>query len=184
MNLIAQHIPRLETERLILRAPSEADLESDFAFFASDAAQYVGGPMRRDETWRLVASLLGHWALRGYGYWSVDEKETGTYVGRIGSWFPEGWPEPEVGWTLLNHATGKGYATEAALAARAHAYDVLGWETAISLIDLDNHASKAVARRLGAQFEYHYEHPKFGNTEIWRHPAPADLVNGGMEAYA
>lgn len=84
----------------------------------------------------------------------------------------------------MNNATGKGYATEAALAARAHAYDILGWDTAISLIDPENHASKAVAKRLGAKLDYHYEHPKFGATEIWRHPAPADLVNGGMEAYA
>ncbi len=177
-------IPTLETERLIMRAPSEADLDADTAFFATDAARFVGGPLRRDEVWRVFASLLGHWAVRGYGYWSVDEKDTGTYVGRIGLWFPEGWPEPEVGWTLLNHATGKGFATEAALTARSYAYDVLGWETAISLIDLDNTASKAVAKRMGAQFEYHYEHPKYGTSEIWRHPSPGDLVNGGVEAYA
>ena len=177
-------IPTLETERLIMRAPSEADLDADTAFFATDAARFVGGPLRRDEVWRVFASLLGHWALRGYGYWSVDEKDTGTYVGRIGLWFPEGWPEPEVGWTLLNHATGKGYATESALTARSYAYDVLGWATSISLIDLDNTASKAVAKRMGAQFEYHYEHPKYGTSEIWRHPSPGDLVNGGVEAYA
>jgi len=183
VNLIAQHIPRLETERLILRAPSDADLDADAAFFATDAAQFVGGPLRRDEAWRVIASILGHWSLRGFGFWSAEEKETGNYVGRIGLWFPEGWPEPEIGWTLMNNATGKGYATEAALTARAYAYDVLGWTTAISLIDPDNHASKAVAKRLGAAFDYHYEHPKFGTTEIWRHRAPGDLVNGGMEAY-
>ena len=56
----------------------------------------------------------------------------------------------------MNHATGKGYATEAAQAARAHAYDVLGWETAISLIDPENLGSKAVAERLGARFDYTY----------------------------
>jgi RimJ/RimL family protein N-acetyltransferase len=184
MTALALHIPRLETERLILRAPSVADLDAEAEFFASDAAKYVGGPLRRDETWRSIAMLLGHWAIRGFGFWGVEEKETGIYVGRVGLWFPEGWPEPEVGWTLMTYATGKGYATEAALAARTHAYDILGWETAISLIDPDNDASKAVAKRLGAQLDYHYEHPKFGTTEIWRHPAPDDLVNGGMEAYA
>ncbi|WP_037311251.1 GNAT family N-acetyltransferase [Ruegeria halocynthiae] len=184
MNAFAHHIPRLETERLILRAPSEADLDAEAEFYASDASEFVGGRKRRDETWRLIAMLLGHWTLRGYGFWGVEEKGTGTYVGRVGLWFPEAWPEREIGWTLMNTATGKGYATEAALAARAHAYDVLGWDTAISLIDPENHASKAVAERLDAQFDYHYEHPKFGTTEIWRHPAPADLVNGGMEAYA
>ncbi len=184
MNLIEQHIPRLETERLILRAPSEADLDADAAFFASDASRFVGRPLRRDETWRSIAMLLGHWAIRGFGFWGVEEKDTRRYVGRVGLWFPDGWPEPEIGWTLMTSATGNGYATEAAMAARTHAYDVLGWDTAISLIDPDNHASKAVAKRLGAAFDYHYEHPKFGTSEIWRHPAPADLVNGGMEAYA
>lgn len=181
---LSMDIPTLETERLILRAPSEADLEAEAEFFASDASRFVGGPLRRDETWRSIAMLLGHWALRGFGFWGVEEKDTATYVGRVGLWFPEGWPEPEIGWTLMNHATGKGFATEAALAARAYAYDVLGWKTAISLIDPDNHPSKAVAKRLGAKFDHHYEHPKFGTTEIWRHAAPSDLVNGGMEAYA
>ncbi|SDX56698.1 Protein N-acetyltransferase, RimJ/RimL family [Ruegeria halocynthiae] len=174
----------LETERLILRAPSEADFEAEAEFFTSDASKFVGGPLRPDETWRAIAMLLGHWSLRGYGFWGVEEKGTGTYVGHVGLWYPHGWPEPEIGWTLMNHATGKGYATEAALSARTYAYDVLDWETAISLIDPDNLGSKAVAKRLGAQFDYHYEHPKFGTTEIWRHPAPSDLVNGGMEAYA
>ncbi len=181
---LAMAIPTLETERLIMRAPCEADFEAEAEFFASDASKFVGGPKRPDETWRAVAMLLGHWAMRGYGFWGVEEKDTGTYVGHVGLWNPHGWPEPEIGWTLMNHATGKGYATEAALAARAHAYDVLGWETAISLIDPDNLGSKAVAKRLGAQFEYMFEHPAFGAMQVWRHSAPADLVNGGVEAYA
>jgi RimJ/RimL family protein N-acetyltransferase len=84
----------------------------------------------------------------------------------------------------MSTATGKGYATEAALAARTHAYDVLEWETAISLIDPENLGSRAVAERLGAKFDYTYDHPAFGAMQVWRHPAPADLVNGGMEAYA
>ncbi|WP_170419088.1 GNAT family N-acetyltransferase [Ruegeria atlantica] len=181
---LSMAIPTLETERLIMRAPCEADFAAEAEFFASDASRFVGGPLRPDETWRSLAMLLGHWAMRGFGFWGVEEKATGSYVGHVGLWFPHSWPEPEIGWTLMNHATGKGYATEAAMAARAHAYDVLGWETAISLIDPDNLGSKAVAERLGAQFDYIYEHPGFGTMQVWRHPAPADLVNGGMEAYA
>lgn len=177
-------IPRLETERLILRAPCEADAEKEFGFWASDAARFVGGPMRPDEVWRSVGGVLGHWVMRGYGFWAVDLKETGAYLGRVGLWNPLGWPEPEIGWTLMPEAWGNGYATEAALASRAHAYDVLGWETAISLIDPENAASKAVARRLGARFDYPFDHPKFGPSEIWRHLAPSELENGGMEAYA
>jgi RimJ/RimL family protein N-acetyltransferase len=177
-------IPRLETERLILRAPCEADLDAEAAFFASDAARFVGGPKRRDEVWRSIAMLLGHWMIRGYGFWGAEEKETGAYVGHVGLWFPEAWPEPEIGWTLMNGFTGKGYATEAALAARAHAYDVLGWETAVSLIDLQNTGSRKVAERLGAQHEADYQHPAYGTLQVWRHLGPADIENGGMEAYA
>ncbi len=184
MTAFALHIPRLETDRLILRALCEADVESEAEFYASDALKFVGGPMRPDETWRAVAMLIGHWAMRGYGFWGVEEKDTGTYVGHVGLWNPHGWPEPEVGWTLMNHATGKGYATEAARAARAHAYDVLGWTTAISLIDPDNLGSKAVAERLGARYESLFEHPAFGTMQVWRHPAADALADGGMEAYA
>ncbi|GAA6159773.1 GNAT family N-acetyltransferase [Ruegeria sp. HU-ET01832] len=184
MNTLTPHIPRLETERLILRALSESDFDAEAEFFASDASKFLGGPKRSDETWRLMAQLLGHWVLRGYGFWGVEEKDSGRYVGHVGLWFPHSWPEPEIGWTLMNDATGKGYATEAALAARSHAYEVLGWETAVSMIDPENTASKAVADRLGAKFDYTYDHPAFGAMQVWRHPAPADLVNGGMEAYA
>ena len=177
-------IPRVETERLILRAPCEVDFAAEAAFFATDASKFVGGPKRPDEAWRSLAMLLGHWALRGYGMWGLEDKASGTYQGHVGLWNPHGWPEAEIGWTLMTGATGKGYATEAALAARAFAYDILGWETAISLIDPENIASQKVAQRLGATFDYSYEHPEFGSMQAWRHPAPDTLVNGGIEAYA
>lgn len=177
-------IPSLETKRLILREPRESDFEAERDFYASDASRFVGGPLPGHQVWRNLAMLMGHWAFRGYGFWGVDDKETGTYLGRVGLWFPHGWFDREIGWTLMPHATGKGYATEAAEAARAHAYDVLGWDTAISQIDPGNEASKAVARRLCASFEQMYDDPIYGQIEIWRHLAPADLENGGLEAYA
>ncbi len=177
-------IPTLETDRLILRATREADIAAEIEFYASDAARFVGGPKKPHETWRILATMLGHWALRGYGFWALEEKATGAYMGRVGLWYPHGWFEREIGWTLMPAAQGKGFATEAALAARAHAYDVLGWDTAISQIDPANAPSKAVARRLGATFETFYQDPEYGEIEIWRHLAPGELVNGGMEAYA
>ena len=76
----------------------------------------------------------------------------------------------------MPNAIGKGFATEAAVAARTHAYRSLGWETAISQIDPKNEASKAVAHRLDAQFETMYDDPEYGPTEIWRHPAPEDCL--------
>ncbi|MDU8927577.1 GNAT family N-acetyltransferase [Alisedimentitalea sp. MJ-SS2] len=181
---LSLNIPTLETERLILRAPRESDFAAEAEFFASDASRFVGGPIQPHEAWRALAMIVGHWAFRGYGFWALEEKSTGTYAGRTGLWFPHGWSEREIGWTLMPAAWGKGYATEAAIAARAHAYDVLGWDTAISQIAPENEPSKAVARRLGASFESVYDDPKWGPVEIWRHLAPGDLENGGMEAYA
>lgn len=177
-------IPTLETERLILRAPQESDFEHEAAFFTTDAARFVGGPMQPHRTWRALATVVGHWAFRGFGFWALEEKSTGLFQGRVGLWYPHGWYEREIGWTLMPHATGKGFATEAALASRAYAYDVLGWDTAISQIDPENHASKAVARRLGATHETMHDDPEYGPTEIWRHLAPDQIENGGMEAYS
>ena len=74
---ISLGIPVLETERLRLRAPSEADFESDAAFYTSDRAAGVGGKCGRDEVWRHLAALIGHWVFRGYGYWAVEERATG-----------------------------------------------------------------------------------------------------------
>jgi RimJ/RimL family protein N-acetyltransferase len=176
MTLLTVTIPTLETDRLILRAPREEDFRAEFGFYDSEASRFVGGPLRPDQIWRQQATIMGHWMFRGYGYWAVDHKDTGDYLGRVGLWFPEGWPEREIGWTLLPAAQGNGYATEAALCLRAHAYETLGWDTAISLIDPANAASQAVARRLGASKERDYEHPNFGAMEIWRHLPPADVL--------
>lgn len=177
MTRIAFDIPTLETDRIILRAPREDDLRYETEFYASDASRFVGGPLRPDEMWRQYCTIMGHWMARGFGFWALEDKTSGAYLGRVGLWFPLGWPEAEVGWTLMPAAQGKGFATEAGLAARRYAYDVLGWATAISLIAPANEPSKAVARRLGAHFEYMYDHPKFGQVEIWRHPA-ADASAG------
>ncbi len=177
-------IPRLETDRLILRGHTEADIQAEIDFYASAESKFVGGPKKPHETWRYIAMMMGHWSLRGYGFWALEEKETGAYAGRVGLWFPQGWYEREIGWTLMNTATGKGYATEAAIAARSYAYDILNWDTAISQIDPANEGSKAVARRLGATFETIYDDPEYGDVEIWRHPAADDLENGSVEAYA
>ena len=89
-----------------------------------------------------------------------------------GPWFPEGWPEPEIGWSIWDAAAeGKGVAHEAATAARAWAYDALGWTTAISLIVDGNARSEALARRMGCQFEGEFTHETFGKSRIFRHPA-------------
>ena len=168
--MTVQMIPTLETDRLILRAPSESDLDAEVAFYASDRSAYVGGPLPREQVWRMLAAFLGHWSMRGYGFWGIDDKETGEYLGRAGLWFPEGWPEREIGWALMAGAEGRGIALEAATMARNHAYGTLGWDSAISLIAPGNDRSVALAERLGARFDYEYVHPRFGKTLVYRHP--------------
>jgi ribosomal-protein-alanine N-acetyltransferase len=166
-------IPILETERLILREPRLDDFDALAGFYASERSKFVGGPMTRERTWRTLATEAGHWALMGYGRWVVDEKASGAPVGVVGLWYPDGFPEPELGWDLFDGATGKGYATEAAIAARDYAYGTLGWRTLISLIVTENTPSQRVAARLGAEYEKDFTHEMHGPMQIWRHPGAA-----------
>ncbi len=177
-------IPTLTTARLTLRAPTNDDFPEIAAFYASERSKHVGGPATAEQSWRMLAAELGHWSLRGYGRWAVEETATGRFTGIIGPWNPLGWPEPEIGWDLMNGFEGKGYATEAAKAALEFAYDTLGWPTAISLVSPPNDGSRKVAQRMGASKEGLFEHERHGTLEIWRHLSPTDLASGGMEAYA
>lgn len=172
---IAFEVPVLETQRLRMRAPSLDDVEAEAEFFATDRSKGVGGPLRRDQVWRGQLTLIAHWLIRGYGFWGVEDRKTGEYYGHVGCWYPEGWPEPEIGWTVMASAEGKGIAFEAAQAARAYAYGPLGWSTAISLILPDNHRSIALAKRMGATFDSMYVHPAHGEVPIYRHPDPKDV---------
>lgn len=114
------------------------------------ATRYLGGSQPRAVAWRGFLSMAGAWSIQGFGMFSVIEKASGQWVGRLGPWFPEGWPGPEVGWGIARPAWGKGYATEGAIAALDFAFEHLGWTEAIHSIDADNAASQAVARRLGS----------------------------------
>lgn len=177
-------IPTLTTARLTLRAPSEADFPAVAGFYASERSKYVGGPATAEQSWRMLATELGHWPLRGYGRWAIEETTTGSLVGMIGPWYPLGWPEPEIGWDLMNGFEGKGFATEAAKAALEYAYETLGWTTAISLVGAPNDRSRRVAQRMGASKEGMFTHERYGTLELWRHLSPDTLTSGGIEAYA
>jgi RimJ/RimL family protein N-acetyltransferase len=143
----------IETERLILRP---IDPERDFEPWAgamadANTVRYLGvKPMNRAEAWRSMALVIGHWTIRGYGFFSVEHKGTGAWVGRVGPWFPHGWPAPEVGWTIAPGHLGQGYATEAARAAVAYAFGTLGWPQVIHVIMEGNAPSIAVASKIGS----------------------------------
>jgi RimJ/RimL family protein N-acetyltransferase len=146
----------LRSNRLLLRMFRESDLDQYAAMCGDpEVMRYLGAgmPMTRAEAWRNMAMILGHWQLRGFGLWAVEEHKTGLLVGRAGCWQPEGWPGLEVGWALGRDFWGRGYATEAALAVIDYAFSELGQTHLISLIHPDNGRSIRVALRLGMRRE-------------------------------
>jgi RimJ/RimL family protein N-acetyltransferase len=144
--------PTLTTERLVLRPPTADDLEPWIEFGADpECMRFLGGAATRNTSWRALAAMTGSWVLMGFSMFSVVEKDTGQWVGRLGPWRPEGWPAPEVGWGITRRHWGKGYATEGAVAAMDWAFEHLGWTDIIHCIDPLNTASQEVARRLGSQ---------------------------------
>lgn len=166
----------LETDRLRLRLWRQEDFEIYAAYYArEETARFVGGVMARDKAWRHMAALAGHWTLKGFGVWAVEEKASGDFIGAAGLWEPEGWPELEVGYWLVNMAHGKGYATEAASSARHHAYSRLGATTLVSYIDPSNTPSRKVAERLGAREEGVIDLLDLGLHCVYRHPSPEAL---------
>ena len=145
----------LSTPRLNLRPFREEDVE-DCTVMCSDpeVMRFLGGKTwTRLEAWRHIATVLGHWQLRGFGLWALEEAEGGAFVGRVGFIQPDGWPGFELGWTLARPFWGKGYATEAAQRALEYAFTELDREHVISLIHPKNTASLAVAERLGETYE-------------------------------
>jgi RimJ/RimL family protein N-acetyltransferase len=143
--------PMLETARLTLRPPIQDDFAPWSAFMADEAAsRFIGGPQAMSISWRGMATMAGSWALKGFGMFSVIERDTGRWIGRVGPWQPEGWPGPEIGYGLIRDAWGKGYAYEAACASIDWALHNLGWPEFIHMINPENAASKKLARRLGS----------------------------------
>ncbi len=143
--------PRLETARLLLRPPIGDDFEG-WARMAADPITMatLGGVQPRAIAWRAFVQMAGSWSLYGFGMFSVIERATGRWIGRVGPWRPDGWPGNEVGWGLLSEVHGRGYATEAAVTAIDWTVATLGWNDFIHCIDPSNHRSIAVAIRLGS----------------------------------
>jgi len=158
--------PVIETERLMLRTWRESDVASNTAMLGDrDAGRFITPDHRpiTDELsgWRNAAIMAGHWALHGFGYFVVEEKSSGLFVGRVGPWCPPGWPGFEVGWGIAREFRGKGYAVEATRAAIDWVFDNLAVDRIIHCIEPVNVASQRVARRLGASIE--------GESELFGH---------------
>jgi RimJ/RimL family protein N-acetyltransferase len=149
--------PVVQTARLRLRGFRASDLDAQAAAMADPGVvRHLGGsPFSREDTWRKMLASPGLWALLGYGYWVVERREDGAYLGQIGfadfkrDMTPGIEGIPEMGWIMAPRAQGQGYASEAVLAALAWADEALGKSEIVAIIGHDNHRSIRLAERGG-----------------------------------
>jgi RimJ/RimL family protein N-acetyltransferase len=174
----------IDTARLHLRQP----LASDWPAYRDyrQTARSTGHAMPLGEAWTHFAAFFGHWSLRGFGRFIATLRDTGRPIGHFGPFFPEGHPERELTWTLWDgNLEGKGFAHEAAMAVRDHAFGLLGWSSAVSYIDPANDRSQALAARLGAVRDPNAPNPYGDATQVWVHRPVLQAVRpsgGEMDA--
>ncbi len=160
--------PTLETERLILRPPEEADFEMLAAMMGDEeTARYITGPLNRRDSWRTLTANAGAWLFKGYSVFAVVEKESGAWLGRVGPLYLPDWPGTEVTWALQRRYWGKGYAFEAACACMDFVVDQLGWTEIIHCIDPENTASRRLAERLGSRILRQTSFSKEHVIDVW-----------------
>jgi len=147
--------PILTTPRLRLRMLQEADFEEYAAIHQDpEVTRFTTrSVLDRRAAWRHMAIIAGHWHLRGFGMWGVEELATGHLVGRVGFHEPDPWPGFELAWTIGRNWWGKGYASEAARRCLAYAFEDMNRDHVISLIDPANTASIRVAEAIGEGVE-------------------------------
>ncbi len=160
----------LETKRLKFRQWRATDYEAFKAFYSSKQnAKFVGGVKNAEESWRLMATYIGHYELHGYSYLAIDEKATKKLIGTVGLWNSEPWPEPELGYWLLPESQGKGFGVEAGLALKKYALETLKLDSLVSYIDAENEPSKQLALRLGAKHDSTIDLLDFGPHAVYRY---------------
>jgi len=160
----------LETERLVYRQWRESDFPVFEAFFCvPENTRFLGGVKRAEESWRLMATYIGHYHLHGYSYLPLEEKKSKKLVGTVGLWNSTPWPEPELGYWLLPEFQGQGYGTEAALTLKAFAKEKVKLKSLVSYISGDNLPSKQLAMRIGASHDGTLELLNFGRHEVYRY---------------
>lgn len=163
---------RFETERLILRQFNDEDWKDLHEYYSSEeATRYtVGRAFSEGESWRIMSAMLGHWVLRGYGPYALEEKSSSKVIGTAGFWYPNDWPSPEIKWALAPVFWGKGYASEAARALQRIGLEYMPEISLISLIAKENHASIKLALAVGACFDREIDF-RGGKWDIYSHPA-------------
>ncbi len=159
----------LNTERLQFRQWTEADYPIVKAFFSQEEnARFLGGVQNQESSWRLIATYIGHYQLKGYSYLALETKSDQQLVGTVGLWKSDPWPEHEMGYWLLPHMQGNGYGSEAGKAVLAYAKDI-GLPSLVSYIDPRNAPSKKLALGIGAQLDGAIDLLEFGTHEVYRY---------------
>ena len=176
----------IETSRLLLRPPRRGDFDAWAELGADEEVmRTLGGVQPRSVAWRSFLVVVGGWDVQGFSPFSVIEKSSGRWIGRVGPLYPEGWPGKEIGWTLARSAWGQGYASEAAHASIDWAFDRLGWDEVVHCIEDDNPASKRVAARMGARpLREAYLPPPFETVRVMLWGQTRDEWNGRRESRA
>ena len=162
-------VPVLTGARIILRPCRLSDFDRLVEIYQSPRSAYIDGPKSIGKVWSDFAANVGQWTLLGFGGWSVEEKESGSYVGIVGLNFPIEFPERELGWILWQEFEGRGYAFEAASIARDFAFRQLKFDTLVSYIDPDNARSIRLAERLGAVLDPDAKTPNDEACLVYRH---------------
>jgi len=150
---------KIETGRLILRCFKEDDwIDLHRLYSDPECTRYtIQRTLTEGESWRTMATMIGHWQIRGYGPYAVEDKATGKVMGPVGLWYPKDWPGPEIKWALSRVYWGHGYASEAARAVKKIAAEYMPETALISLIFSDNVPSIKLAEAIGAKFEKEIE---------------------------
>lgn len=145
------------TSRTRMRRHTIADLDASAALWSDpDIVRYISGkPSTRSESWSRLLRYIGHWQALSFGYWVVEDRMTGQYLGEVGladykrDMTPSLEPWPEIGWVLATHAQGRGVATEAVAAALDWSDRMLAAERTVCIMDPEHQASIRVATKNG-----------------------------------
>ncbi|MGL1921441.1 MAG: GNAT family N-acetyltransferase [Hyphomicrobiales bacterium] len=145
-------IPQIETNRLLLRAPSEHDVVAYEEFYGdAEASKFYGGPLSAVEAWNKLAHDIGHWHLRGYGIWTIERKDTAHAIGGCGIYWPQGRTRPELTWWISTPSRRMGFAKEASVAAIRFGYETLEWDLVQTHMKDENLAAKSLVLSLGGK---------------------------------
>ena len=167
--MLRAELPEIETARLRLRAPRIEDFQAYAEIATGSAGRFLMDQPSREAAWFDFAQMVAAWLLRGHGLWSVETLADDALVGFVMLGFEPRDHEPELGYMFLSAAEGRGYATEAAAAAKSHGLETLAMPTLVSTIDPDNAPSIRLAERLGATRDATAEAAHGDEIHVYRH---------------